>query len=159
MLRKKDKIVTLIMKICCQDDIGGKLILTIEELQENGLFSRFFVNNMTSLSTNLIRGIAIYAAREMNHCDRLRIIGFTACKLCIDKREDFFRCKSKYSWDGQWYDWCLIEWVNTAQNLSRINTWFYSGGSKILCSCSVIQWPNVNREDDWRIYLQVQCAI
>jgi hypothetical protein len=52
---------------------------------------------MSSLSTNLIRGIAIYAAREMNLCDRLRIVGFTACKLCIDKREEIFRCTSKYS--------------------------------------------------------------
>jgi hypothetical protein len=84
----------------------GKFILAIEELQENGLFNHFFVNNMSTLSTNLIRGIAIYAAREMNHRGRLRIVGFTACKLCIDEKEEIFRCTSKYSQDGEWYDWC-----------------------------------------------------
>ncbi len=76
--------------------MGGKFILTIVELQENGLFSRFLVYNMGTLST-LIRGIVIYAAREMNHRDRFSIVGFTTCKLYIDKREEIFRCTSKYS--------------------------------------------------------------
>jgi len=86
----------------------GKFILTIEELQENGLFNNFIVDNMSTLSINLIWGIAIYAAREMNHRNRFIIVGFTACKLRIDERDEIFRCTSKYSRDGQWYDWCLI---------------------------------------------------
>jgi hypothetical protein len=57
----------------------------------------------------LIRGIAIYAAREMNYHDRFSIVGYTSCKLHIDEREEIFRCTSKYSGDGQWYDWCLVE--------------------------------------------------
>jgi hypothetical protein len=92
----------------------GKFILTIEELQENGLFNNFIVNNMSTLSINLIQGIAIYAAREMNRRNRFIIVRFTACKLRIDERDEIFRCTSKYSRDGQWYDWCLIEWVNAA---------------------------------------------
>jgi hypothetical protein len=51
------------------------------------------------------------AAREMNYCDRFSIVGYTSCKLHNDKREEIFRC-TKYSGDGQWYDWCLVEWVD-----------------------------------------------
>ncbi len=40
----------------------GKSILTIDGLEENELFSSFSVDNKGSLLTNLIRGIAIYAA-------------------------------------------------------------------------------------------------
>jgi hypothetical protein len=42
----------------------GKYILTIDGLEENGIFSKFSVDNSQRLPTNLIRGIAIYAARE-----------------------------------------------------------------------------------------------
>jgi hypothetical protein len=87
----------------------GKYILTIDGLEENGLFTSFSVDNKGSLLTNLLRGIAIYVAREMNNCDRFSIVGYTSCKLHIDKREEIFRCTSKYSGDGQWYDWCLVE--------------------------------------------------
>ncbi len=48
--------------------IEGKYILTIDGLEENGIFSKFSVDN-------LIWGIAIYAAREMNHCNRFSIVG------------------------------------------------------------------------------------
>jgi hypothetical protein len=49
--------------------IKEKFILTIEELQQNGLFCRFVVDNMSTPSPNLIWVIAIYTAREMHHCD------------------------------------------------------------------------------------------
>jgi hypothetical protein len=96
----------------------GKYILTIDGLEENGLFSSFSVDNKGSLLTNLIRGIVIYAAREMNYHDRFSIVGYTSCKLHIDEREEIFRCTSKYSGDGQWYDWCLVEWVDLS-NISQ----------------------------------------
>jgi hypothetical protein len=75
-------------------------IFTIDRLEENGLFSSFSVDNKGSLLTNLITGIAMYSAREMNYHDRFSIVGYTSCKLHIDKREEFFRCTSKYSGDG-----------------------------------------------------------
>jgi hypothetical protein len=40
----------------------GKYILTIDGLEENGIFSKFSVDNSQSLPTNLIWGIAIYAS-------------------------------------------------------------------------------------------------
>ncbi len=43
----------------------GKYILTIDRLEENGLFSSFSVDNKGSLLTNLIWGIAIYAATRL----------------------------------------------------------------------------------------------
>jgi hypothetical protein len=96
----------------------GKYILTIDGLEENGIFSKFSVDNSQRLPTNLIREIAMYAAREMNHRDRFSVVGYTSCKLHLDKREEMFRCTSIYSQDGQWYDWCLVEWVNT-KNISQ----------------------------------------
>jgi hypothetical protein len=120
----------------------GKYILTIDGLEENGLFTSFSVDNKGSLLPNLIRGIAIYAAREMNNSDRISIVGYTSCKLHIDKREEFFRCTSKYSGVGQWYDWCLVEWVDSrkmSQTYPGLILGFIQAGMKY---CAVIQSSN-----------------
>ena len=96
----------------------GKYILTLEGLEDNGIFSHYKVDKSTSLPTHLIWGIAVYASRELNIQDRFSVVGYTVCKMRVDERDDMFRCSSNYSHDGQWYDWCLIEWVdsnNTSQ--------------------------------------------
>jgi hypothetical protein len=90
----------------------------------------------------LIRGIAIYAAREINYCDRFSIVGYNYCKLHIDKREEIFRCTSKYSRDGQWYGWCIVEWVdsrNMSQTYPGLILGFIQVGMKY---CTVIQSSN-----------------
>jgi hypothetical protein len=120
----------------------GKYILTIGRLEENGLFTSFSVDNKDSLPAILIRGIAIYAAKEMKYCDRFSIVGYTSCKLHIDKREGIFRCTSKYSRDGQWYDWCLVEWGdsrNMSQSYPGLILGFIQVGMKY---CAVIQSSN-----------------
>jgi hypothetical protein len=91
----------------------GKYILTLEGLEENGIFKHYHVDNSSSLSTSLIRGIAVYASRELSIQDRCSIVGYTACKMRVDERDEIFRCNYNYSRDGQWYDWCLIEWVDS----------------------------------------------
>ena len=96
----------------------GKYILTLEGLEDNGIFSHYKVDKSTSLPTHLIWGIAVYASRELNIQDRFSVVGYTVCKMRVDERDEMFRCRSNYSHDGQWYDWCLIEWVdsnNTSQ--------------------------------------------
>ena len=91
----------------------GKYILTLEGLEENGIFKHYNVDNSSSLPTHLIRGIAVYASRELGIQDRCSIVGYTACKMRVDERDEIFRCNSNYSHDEQWYDWCLIEWVDS----------------------------------------------
>ncbi len=92
----------------------GKYTLTIEGLEDNGIFSQYNVDNSCSLPTHLIRGIAVYAARELNIQDRFSVVDYTACKMHVDERDEIFRCSSKYAQDGQWYDWCLIKWVDSS---------------------------------------------
>ena len=78
----------------------------------------------------------------MNYRDRFSIIGYTSCKLHIDKREEIFRCTSKYSGDGQWYDWCIVEWVdlsNISQTYPGLKFGFINDGMKY---CAVIQTSN-----------------
>ncbi len=43
----------------------GKYILTLEGLEDNGIFSHYKVDNSTSLPTHQIWGIAVYASREL----------------------------------------------------------------------------------------------
>lgn len=40
----------------------------------------------------------------------ITITGYTVCKLDLDGRPEIFRAVSNYGDDGEWYDWCLIEW-------------------------------------------------
>jgi len=91
-----------------------KYTLTLEGLEDNGIFSQSNVDNSCSPPTHLIRGIVVYAARELNIQDRFSVIGYTACKMHVDESDESFRCSSKYSHDGQWYDLCLIKWVDSS---------------------------------------------
>ena len=96
--------------------LEGKFILTIEGLVENGIFDQYVATQKKSsiaLHINLVRGIAIYASRELNCRGTVTTSGFTSCKLNIGEREEIFRCTSKFAQDGEWYDWCLIEWEIT----------------------------------------------
>jgi hypothetical protein len=58
----------------------GKYILTLEGLEDNGIFSHYKVDNSTSLPTHLIWGIAVYASRELNIQDRFSVVGYTCAK-------------------------------------------------------------------------------
>jgi hypothetical protein len=120
----------------------GKYILTLEGLEENGIFKHYNVDNSSSLPTHLIRGIAVYASRELGIQDRCSIVGYTACKMQVDKRDEILRCNSNYSHDGQWYDWCLIEWVdsnNTSQTYPGLILGFIQVNMKIY---AVVQSTN-----------------
>jgi hypothetical protein len=120
----------------------GKYILTIEGLEDNGIFANFSVNNKYSLPTNLIRGIAVYAAREKNLCGKFSTSVFTSCKLHLDDRDKIFRCTSKYAQDGQWYDWCLVEWENSTnviQTYPELVLGFIQVGMK---DCAIVQSSN-----------------
>ncbi len=77
----------------------------------------------------------------MNYRDRFSIVGYTSCKLHIDEREEIFRRTLKYSGDGQWYDWCLVKWVD----LSKISQTYpglilgFIQVDEILCSHPIVQ--------------------
>ena len=67
--------------------LEGKYILTIDGLVENGIFAQFVATqkkSSISLPINLIRGIAIYASRELNCRGTVTTSGFTLCKLNIE---------------------------------------------------------------------------
>jgi hypothetical protein len=113
--RSSDESSTQIIKQ--KTSMEGKYNLTIEGLEENGVFTNFKVHTNLKLPTNLIRGIAVYGAREMNLCGEFSVTGYTSCKLNIDDRLEIFRCTSRYGQDGQWYDWCLIDWEISSNNV------------------------------------------
>jgi hypothetical protein len=41
---------------------------------------------------------------------KLNLAGYTTCKLILDDRLVTLCATSKYGFDGQWYDWCLVAW-------------------------------------------------
>ena len=92
----------------------GKYTLTIEGLEDNGILSHYKVDNSWSLPTHLIWGVAVYVMRELKIHGRCSVVSYTASKMHVNKIDEIFRCSSKYAQDGQWYDWCLIKWVDSS---------------------------------------------
>ncbi len=67
---------------------------------------------------------------------------FTSCTLHLDDRDKIFRCTSKYAQDGQWYDWCLVEWENSTnviQTYPGLVLGFIQVGMK---DCAIVQSSN-----------------
>ncbi len=62
----------------------GKYILTLEGLEENGIFKHYHVDNSSSLSTSLIRGFAVHASRELSIQDRCSIVLPWNCDNFLD---------------------------------------------------------------------------
>jgi hypothetical protein len=90
----------------------------------------------------LIRGIAVYAASAMNLRGKFSSSVFTSCTLHLDDRDKIFRCTSKYPQDGQWYDWCLVEWENSTnviQTYPGLVLGFIQVGMK---DCAIVQSSN-----------------
>ncbi len=47
---------------------------------------------------------------KYNAPSTITVTGYTVCKLELDGRPEIFCVTSNYGDDGEWYDWCLIEW-------------------------------------------------
>jgi hypothetical protein len=61
------------------------------------------------LSVKFVEAMVRFISKY-NAPSTITVIGYTVCKLELDGRPEIFCVTSNYGDDGEWYDWCLIEW-------------------------------------------------
>ena len=89
----------------------GKYILTISELSVNGVFSSFSTKKHTNLPTKFVQAVSLHAGK-FYHSPTYTVVGYTACKMPIQGRQEIFRAVASFGDKGQkWYDWCLVNWT------------------------------------------------
>jgi hypothetical protein len=93
--------------------MAGQYQLTIVGLDEFGTFIDHKVIGNVKLSLVYIRAVSTFALSTcFDPPGRLSITGYTSCKMNINTKDATLRATSNYGNDGQWYDWCLVEWVD-----------------------------------------------
>ena len=68
------------------------------------------MSNQKKPPVKFVESVVKYLSHRDARSRQYKIIGYTACKLELDGREEIFRAISNYGCDGEWYDWCLIKW-------------------------------------------------
>ncbi len=93
--------------------MAGQYQITIVGLDEFGKFTDHKVIGNVKLPLVYIRAVSTFASStHFNHHGRLSITGYTSCKMNINTKDATLQATSNYGNDGQWYDWCLAEWVD-----------------------------------------------
>jgi hypothetical protein len=89
----------------------SKYILTISELSINGVFSLLSTKKHTNLPTKFVQAVSLHAA-QFYHSPTYTVVGYTACKMPLQGRDEIFRAVASFGGKGQkWYDWCLVNWL------------------------------------------------
>ncbi len=93
--------------------MAGQYQLTTDELDEFGTFTDHKVIGNVKLPLVYICAVSTFASStRFNHRGRLSIAGYTSCNGNINTKDATLQATSNYGNDGQWYDWCLVEWVD-----------------------------------------------
>ena len=79
-------------------------------INRNSFSDPVMSNNKKKPSVKFIETVVKHLTHRDAHSRQCKITGYTACKLELDGRVEIFRATSNYGSDGEWYDWCLIEW-------------------------------------------------
>ena len=86
----------------------GRYQLTLD-INDDG-FTDPVISNRKKVPVKFVEAVVKYLTLLDAHSRQYNITGYTACKLEVEGREELFRATSNYGSDGEWYDWCLIEW-------------------------------------------------
>jgi hypothetical protein len=93
--------------------MAGQYQLTIVGWDEFGTFTDHKVIGNVKLPLVYICAVSTFASStHFKHCGRLSIAGYTSCKMNINTKDATLQATSNYGDDGQWYDWCLVEWAD-----------------------------------------------
>ncbi len=99
-----------------------------------GIFREYSVSNKTkNPPLKCIRGISIYAATQFHQCGMTTVTCYTSCNMNLENRNITFCSTCIFRDDDDWYDWCLVEWIddNEERNtyLGKILGFFTMEGS------------------------------
>ncbi len=62
------------------------------------------------ISVKFVEAMVCFISENDNTSKQFQINACICCKLKLEGREEIFRAISNYGNDGEWYDWCLINW-------------------------------------------------
>ena len=86
----------------------GKYSIT---LNVNGIdFTHPVLSKRKRTSVKFVEAIVRYISLNDTTRSQFIIQAFTCCKLKLEGREEIFRATCNFGNDGEWYDWCLIQW-------------------------------------------------
>jgi hypothetical protein len=88
--------------------IEGKYKLT---LNINGNdFTKTIISDGKRIHVKFVKTMAHFVFKYDSQSRGYNVDGYTACKLQLDGRDKIFCATSSYGNNGEWYDWCLIQW-------------------------------------------------
>jgi hypothetical protein len=110
----------------------GRYQLTLD-INDDG-FTDPVISNEKKVPVKFVEAVVKYLTMHDAHSRQYKITGYTACKLEVEGREEIFRATSNYGSDGEWYDWCLIQWEGYNETYpARILGFFhYSGDTSVM---------------------------
>jgi hypothetical protein len=74
-------------------------------------------SNNLKLPLKFIHRLLMFTASKFNIHGTMITTFYTSCKMYLENTSVTFCATSNYGDDGQWYNWCLVEWVD--QNEER----------------------------------------
>jgi hypothetical protein len=86
----------------------GKYTLTL--IINGNNFTEPIISKGKSISVKFVEAMVHFVSQHDSRSKLYNINGYTACKLQLDGREEIFHATWSYDNNGEWYDWCLIQW-------------------------------------------------
>jgi hypothetical protein len=94
-------------------DFRGKYELTFSGLEDMGIFTEYSVSNKNkNPPLKCICRISIYAATQFHQCGMTTVTCYTSCNMNLENKNVTFCSTCNFGEDGDWYDWCLVEWID-----------------------------------------------
>ncbi len=120
-------------------DFRGKYELTFSGLEDMGIFKEYSVSNKNkNPPLKFIRGISVYAATQFHQCGMTTVTCYTSCNMNLENRNVTFCSTCNFGDDGDWYYWCLVEWIDDNEEKNtypgKILGFFTVEGSVVLYS-------------------------
>jgi hypothetical protein len=86
----------------------GKYKLTVN-INGND-FAEPIISDGKRIHVKFFEAMAHFVFEHDSQSTQYIINGYTAFKLQLDGRDKIFHATSSYGNDGEWYDWCLVQW-------------------------------------------------
>ncbi len=92
---------------------GPTYTLTFSGLEDMGIFTEYLVSNKKeNPPLKCICGISVYAATQFHQRRMTTVTCYTSCNMTLENRNVTFCSTCNFGDDGEWYNWCLVEWID-----------------------------------------------
>jgi hypothetical protein len=94
-------------------DFRGKYTLTFSGLEDMGIFTEYSVSNKKeNPPLKCICGISVYAVTQFHQHGMITVSCYTSYNMTLENRNVTFCSNCNFGDDGEWYNWCLVEWID-----------------------------------------------